>query len=169
MKSCLIGKHPDTRKDWRQKEKGRQRMRWLDGITDSMDVDLNKLQEIVKCRGAWRAAVHGATKSRTGLSDWTTAIFHCLDVSQSVYPFTPWRVSWLLLGCSKYPGASFSLICFFSFNIFSWSIVDLQCHSNFCYTAKWFSYTYFFLKNIHFQIFNRAYHRTLSRVLYATK
>ena len=43
-------------------------MRWLGSITDSMDVNLNKLQEIVEDRGAWRAAVHGATKSQTGLS-----------------------------------------------------------------------------------------------------
>ena len=48
-----------------------QRIRWLDGIIDSTDMSLNKLQEIVKDRKAWHAAVHGVTKSRTWLSDWT--------------------------------------------------------------------------------------------------
>ena len=47
-------------------------MRWLNGITDSMAMSLSKLQEIVKDREAWRAAVHGATKSRTQLRDWKT-------------------------------------------------------------------------------------------------
>ena len=60
-KSWFTGKDPDGGKDWRQKERGWQRMRWLDSINDSRDVNLSKLQEIVEDRGAWCAAVHKVT------------------------------------------------------------------------------------------------------------
>ena len=75
MNSWLIGKVSDSGKDLGRKRRGYQRMRWLNDITNAMDMNLGELQEMVRDRETCCAAVHGVTKSKRGLGNWTTSSY----------------------------------------------------------------------------------------------
>ena len=82
-----------------RRRRGRQRMRWLDGITDAMDMSLAELRELVMDREAWRAAIHGVAKSRTRLSDWTELNWACFRGRFQV-PFGGWMSPYLYMSSS---------------------------------------------------------------------
>ena len=100
----LIGKAPDAGKDLRQKRRAHKRMRWLDGITNAVNMNLGKLQEMVRDREAWHAAIHGVTKSWTWLGNWTATainivtcfITYCEHISMRLNIYNNILASWKL-------------------------------------------------------------------------